>query len=259
MFDLSGKVAIVTGGGSGIGEAICHTMARQGTHVCLLDVNVEQARRVQADIVAEGGRATVFPCDVGDQQAVEAVFAEIHQHHGAIDILVNNAGIAHIGTVETTTEEDMDRLYRVNVKGVYNGMKAAVPYMKAQGGGSIVNLASVVSTVGIPDRFAYMMSKGAVMTMTFSVATDYLNDNIRCNCVAPARVHTPFVDGFLKQNYPGREQEMFDTLSKTQPVGRMGRPEEVATLVLYLAADESSFITGAILPIDGGFLTLHPA
>ncbi len=258
MFDLSGKVAIVTGGGSGIGEAICHALARHGAHVCILDVNVEQAQRVRADIEAVEGRATVFRCDVGDQQAVEAVFSQIHQHYDSIDILVNNAGIAHIGTVETTTEEDMDRVFRVNVKGVYNGMKMAAPYMKAQGGGSIVNLASVVSTVGIPDRFAYMMSKGAVMTMTFSMATDYLNDNIRCNCVAPARVHTPFVDGYLKQHYPGREQEMFDKLSKTQPIGRMGRPEEIATLVLYLASDESSFITGANIPIDGGFLTLHP-
>ena len=258
MFDLSGKVATVTGGGSGIGEAICHALARQGADVCILDVNVEQARRVEADIKAEGGHATVYQCDVGDQQAVEAVFAEIHQHHGSIDILVNNAGIAHIGTVETTTEAEMDRIYRVNVKGVYNGMKAVVPYMKAQGGGNIINLASIVSTIGLPDRFAYMMSKGAVMTMTYSVATDYLQDNIRCNCVAPARVHTPFVDSYLKQHYPGREQEMFDKLSKTQPIGRMGRPEEVATLVLYLASDEAGFITGANLPIDGGFLTLHP-
>ncbi len=258
MFDLSGKIAIVTGGGSGIGEAICHALARHGAHVCILDVNVEQAQRVRADIEAGEGRATVFRCDVGDQQAVEAVFSQIHQHYGSIDILVNNAGIAHIGTVETTTEEDMDRVFRVNVKGVYNGMKMAAPYMKAQGGGSIVNLASTVSTVGIANRFAYSMSKGAVMTMTFSMATDYLNDNIRCNCVAPARVHTPFVDGYLKQHYPGREQEMFDKLSKTQPIGRMGRPEEIATLVLYLASDESSFITGANIPIDGGFLTLHP-
>ena len=179
MFDLSGKVAIVTGGGSGIGEAICRALARHGAQVCILDVNVEQAQRVRADIVAGEGRATVFRCDVGDQQAVEAVFSQIHQHDGSIDILVNNAGIAHIGTVETTTEEDMDRIFRVNVKGVYNGMKMAAPYMKAQGGGSIVNLASTVSTVGIPNRFAYSMSKGAVMTMTFSMATDYLNDNIR--------------------------------------------------------------------------------
>lgn len=256
MFDLSGKVAIVTGGGSGIGEAICHALARHGAHVCILDIDREQAERVQAAIGA--GKASVFRCDVGDQQAVEAVFAQIYQDYGSIDVLVNNAGIAHIGTVETTTEEDLDRIFRVNVKGVYNGMKMAVPYMKAQGGGSIINLASIVSTVGIPDRFAYSMSKGAVMTMTFSVATDYLNDHIRCNCVAPARVHTPFVDHYLTQHYPGREQEMYETLSKTQPIGRMGRPEEIATLVLYLASDESRFITGANLPIDGGFLTLHP-
>lgn len=258
MFDLSGKVAVVTGGGSGIGEAICHALARQGAHVCILDVNIEGARRVQEDIVSQQGQATVLPCDVGNQQAVEAVFSQIHEHYGSVDILVNNAGIAHIGTVETTTDEDMDRLFRVNVKGVYNCMKMAVPYMKEQGGGSIVNLASTVSTIGIPDRFAYMMTKGAVMTMTFSVATDYLNDGIRCNCIAPARVHTPFVDGYLKKHYPGREQEMFEHLSKTQPIGRMGRPEEIATLVLYLASDESGFITGSNIPIDGGFMNLRP-
>lgn len=258
MFDLSGKVAIVTGGGSGIGEAICHTLARHGARVCIVDIDVEQAQRVQAGIAAGEGRAAVFRCDVGDQQAVEAVFAQVHRDYGSIDVLVNNAGIAHIGTVETTTEDDMDRVFRVNVKGVYNGMKVAVPYMKAQGGGSIINLASVVSTAGIPGRFAYSMSKGAVMTMTYSVATDYLADHIRCNCVAPARVHTPFVDRYLKQHYPGREQEMFDTLAKTQPIGRMGRPEEIAALVLYLASDEASFVTGANVPIDGGFLTLHP-
>ncbi len=256
MFDLSGKVAIVTGGGSGIGEAICHALARHGAHVCILDIDLEQARRVQADVGAE--RATVYPCDVGRQEAVEAVFAQIHQQHGSIDVLVNNAGIAHIGTVETTTEEDMDRIFEVNVKGVYNGMKMAVPYMKAQGGGSIINLASIVSTVGIPDRFAYSMSKGAVLTMTLSVATDYLDDHIRCNCVAPARVHTPFVDHYLAQHYPGREEEMYDKLSKTQPIGRMGRPEEIASLVLYLASDESRFVTGSNFPIDGGVVTLHP-
>lgn len=257
MFDLGGKVAVVTGGGRGIGRAICHVLARNGAAVCLLDIDAAQAEVVRDEIRAEGGQAAAYACDVGDQQQVLAVFAQLHAEHGRLDVLVNNAGIAHIGTVEETTEEDMDRVYRVNVKGVYNGIKAAIPYMKAAGGGSIVNLASIVSSVGLADRFAYGMSKGAVLTMTYSVAKDYLAYGIRCNSVAPARVHTPFVDGYLRQHYPGREQEMFDRLSKTQPIGRMGRPDEVAALVLYLASDEAAFVTGTNYPIDGGFLTLN--
>jgi NAD(P)-dependent dehydrogenase (short-subunit alcohol dehydrogenase family) len=176
---------------------------------------------------------------------------------GRIDILVNSAGIAHIGKLETTSEADLDRVYQVNVKGVYNTMHEVIGPMKKQGGGVILNIASVASTVGIADRFAYSMSKGAVLTMSYSVAKDYLHDHIRCNCISPARVHTAFVDGFLKANYPGKEQEMFEKLSRTQPIGRMGKPDEVAALALYLCSDESSFVTGTNYPIDGGFLTLN--
>lgn len=149
----------------------------------------------------------------------------------------------------------MDRLFAVNVKGVYNCLRSAVGTMKGRGG-VILNLASVASMLGIPDRFAYGMTKGAVLTMTYSVATDYVRQGIRCNSIAPGRVHTPFVDGFIARNYPGREEEMFEALSRTQPIGRMGRPEEVAALALFLCSDDASFITGANYPIDGGFVNL---
>jgi 2-keto-3-deoxy-L-fuconate dehydrogenase len=179
---------------------------------------------------------------------------------------VNSAGVSHIGTVESTSEEDMDRLYKVNVKGVYNCLRAGIAVMRRGGseeggggvkGGVIVNMCSIAATVGIPDRFAYSMTKGAVYSMTLSVAKDYLKEQIRCNCISPARVHTPFVDGFLKKNYPGKEAEMFEKLSKTQPIGRMAKPEEIAGLILYLCSDEASFITGCDYPIDGGFIKLN--
>jgi NAD(P)-dependent dehydrogenase (short-subunit alcohol dehydrogenase family) len=176
---------------------------------------------------------------------------------GKIDILVNNAGIAHVGNVEKTKSEDFDRIYNVNVKGVYNCLYATIPMMKLNGGGVILNLASIAAVVGLSDRFAYSMSKGAIAAMTLSIAKDYLHENIRCNSISPARVHTPFVDGFISKNYPGREAEMFDKLSKSQPIGRMGKPDEIAALVLYLCSDEASFITGNDYPIDGGFIKLN--
>ena len=159
--------------------------------------------------------------------------------------------------MEQTEPEDLDKVYDVNVKGVYHCLVEGVVAMK-QGGGSIVNMASIASSIGIPDRFAYSMSKGAVLMMTRSVACDYLKDSIRCNCISPARVHTPFVDRFLEKNYPGREAEMMKNLSATQPIGRMGQPDEIASLAVYLASDESSFVTGSDYEIDGGFLNLKP-
>ena len=256
MSRLNGKVAIVTGGGSGIGEAISIRFAEEGASVAILDMNMENANAVVEKISAGGGTAKAFSCNVADSENVKDIFAEVEKAFGGITTLVNNAGIAHIGKVHETEPEDLDKIYNVNIKGVYNCLHYAVKSFLKNGGGAIVNMASVASTIGIPDRFAYSTSKGAVFTMTKSVAVDYLNDNIRCNCISPARVHTPFVDGYLAKTYPGQEKEMFEKLSKTQPIGRMGKPEEIASLALFLASDEAAFITGADYLIDGGFNNL---
>jgi len=253
---LNGKLAIVTGGASGIGRAIAQTFAAHGAAVHILDLNEESAKAVARDIVNTGGSAMAHRCDVTDGADVKEVFGKILRD-GRIDILVNNAGVAHVGNLEQTTEEDLDRLYRVNVKGVYNCMHACIASMKEHGGGVILNMASVAASVGIADRFAYSMTKGAVLAMTYSAAKDYATHKIRVVSISPARVHTPFVDGFLRENYPGREQEMFDKLSATQPIGRMGTPQEVADLALYLCSDEAAFATGTDYPIDGGFLRLN--
>jgi 2-keto-3-deoxy-L-fuconate dehydrogenase len=247
------KNVIVTGGASGIGLAIVKRFVASGAHVHVLEVNKVNAEKNLAEF---GDQVTFHQCDVSDTGQVKSVVDNIVKER-SIDILINNAGIAHIGNVENTLPEDMDRLYAVNIKGVYNCMHYVVPHMKNSGGGVILNMASIASTVGILDRFAYSMTKGAVLTMTLSVAKDFLNDNIRCNCISPARIHTPFVDGFLKDNYPGKEDEIFDKLSKTQPIGRMGQPEEVAALAYFLCSDEASFLTGTDYPIDGGFIKLN--
>ncbi len=253
MFSLKTKKAVVTGGGSGIGQAIAVLLAKQGAEVHILELGEEQAAATLTQIHEAGGTAYAHVCNVAMQSDVMHVFSQI----GAIHILVNNAGIAHVGKADTTSEEDFDRIMQVNVKGVYNCLHAGIPRLREAGGGSIINMTSIASIVGIPDRFAYSTAKGAVRAMTLSVAKDYLADNIRCNCISPARVHTPFVDGFLAKNYPDNRDEMFEKLSRTQPIGRMGRPDEVAALALYLCSDEASFVTGCDYPIDGGFTTLN--
>ena len=255
MFRLDNKTAIITGGGSGIGKAIATVFAQQGAAVHIFDMDEPGATNVVNEITAAGGKAQFYKCDVSKQAEVQQIVDAI-AGNGTIDILINNAGIAHIGTADSTAETDFDRLVNVNVKGVYNCLHTVIPHMK-QNGGSILNMASIASLVGIPDRFAYSMTKGAVVGMTLSVAKDYLKYNIRCNCISPARVHTPFVDGFISKNYPGKEQEMFEKLSKTQPIGRMGKPEEIGYLALYLCSNEASFITGCDYPIDGGFVKLN--
>lgn len=255
-FSLKNKTAIITGGGSGIGKAISKTLAEQGALIHILELNVDNAETTKKEIEANGGKAEVHQCNVVNQKEVISVVAAIEKK-SSIDILINNAGIAHVGNVENTPEDAMDRVYNVNVKGGYNCIYAVIPFMKKKGSGVIINMASIASSVGISDRFAYSMSKGAALTMTYSVAKDYVKDGIRCNCISPARVHTPFVDGFIKDNYPGQEDEMFEKLSQTQPIGRMGLPEEVANLALYLCSDEASFVTGTDFPIDGGFIKLN--
>lgn len=252
---LDGRTAIVTGAASGIGRAIAIRFANAGARVGVLDIDESAAEFVAREIVDGGGAAAAVRCDVTLEPNVTSAFDAIQSRFGPLDVLVTSAGVAHIGNLEHTTEADLDRVYAVNVKGVYHSLKAGVAAMKGQGG-AILNIASIASSVGIADRFAYSMSKGAVLTMTYSVARDYIHERIRCNCVAPARIHTPFVDGYLARNYPGREQEMFEQLSRTQPIGRMGEPEEVAELALFLCSDAASFITGSNFPIDGGFVSL---
>jgi 2-keto-3-deoxy-L-fuconate dehydrogenase len=255
-FRLDGKVAVITGAASGIGRAIAQRFARQGAAVRIVDLEENAAKAAAQEIVACGGDAKAYACDVSDHGGAKQVFDKLARQE-RLDILVNNAGVSHIGTVETTTEADFDRLFSINVKGVYNCIYAAIGHMKSQGGGVILNMASIAGTAALADRFAYSMSKGAVVAMTYSVAKDYLAHKIRCNCISPARVHTPFVDGYLRKNYPGREQEMFQKLSASQPIGRMGEPEEVAALALFLCSDEAGFITGTDYPIDGGFFNLR--
>lgn len=255
-FNLKNKVAIVTGGGSGIGKAISKTFANQNAQVHILDFNKEDGEATAQEILKDGGTAKFHFCDVSNQKNVNEVIQKINKKH-TIDILINNAGIAHIGNIEEVEEADLDRLYNVNIKGVYNCAKACISIFKKNKRGVIINMASIASSVGIDDRFAYSMTKGAVLTMTYSIAKDYVADGVRCNCISPGRVHTPFVDGFIKKNYPDNVDEMFDKLSKTQPIGRMGKPEEIANLALYLCSDEASFITGTDFPIDGGFIKLN--
>ena len=254
---LKDRVAIVTGGGSGIGWAICERFAAEGAAVAVLDINEDQARQTADLITTAGGSALPIPCDVSSAQSVNLAFERVLDAHHRLDILVNNAGIAQIGTLESTSEEDFQRIFEVNVKSVFLCMKAALPPMLAAGGGVICNLASIAANLGVAERFGYSMTKGAVRTMTLQVAKDYIGRNIRCNCICPARVHTPFVDGYLAKHYPGREDEMFEKLSGYQPVGRMARPDEIAALAAYLCSDEASFISGNAVDIDGGVMRLR--
>lgn len=257
MFSLLGKNAVITGAGSGIGQAIANTFAENGAEVRILELRKEAAEETLNQIQSKGGTSKIFTGNVSNQKEMTGLMQRIIKEDGKIDILVNCAGIAHVGKLDQTNEEDFDRIYNVNVKGIYNCMYAVIGQMLKQHHGIILNMASVASSVGIVDRFAYSMSKGAVLTMTLSVAKDYIDKNIRCNCISPARVHTPFVDGFLTKNYPGKEKEMFEKLSRTQPIGRMAEPKEVAAVALFLCSDEAGFITGCDYPVDGGFIKLN--
>ncbi len=246
-------IAVVTGAGSGIGRATALQLASDGYDIRIFEVSADAAGETLGLIQKAGGTGAIQTVDVSNTESVRAAFAGLPR----LDVLVNNAGIAHIGNVLNTTPEDLDRLYQINVRGAYHCLHFGIPIMLKNGGGSIVNLASIASKVGIPDRFAYSMSKGAVFSMTLSVARDFVDKGIRCNCVCPARVHTPFVDGFIAKNYPGQEAEMFAKLSAGQPIGRMGEPQEIATLIAFLCSSKAAFITGSAYDIDGGFTLLR--
>jgi len=254
MFSLKGKSAVVTGAGSGIGQAIALALAKQGAFVDVLEIDGQAAGETVEQIRSAGGQAEATQCDVADHSQVQDVFDALGQARGGLDCLVNNAGIAHVGNITDTSEADFDRVMSVNLKGVFNCLKGGVRQMLKSEGGSIVNIASTVATMAINDRLAYSTSKGGVLAMTYSVAKDYLHDNIRCNAIQPGRIHTPFVDGFIAENYPDNQKEMFRKLSDYQPVGRMGKPEEVAVMAVFLCSDEASFITGTPFPVDGGTL-----
>jgi len=255
-FRLDNKVAVVTGGASGIGQAIAQTFAEHGASIRIVDLNGEGAQKTAERITQHGGSATAHVCNIVDEAQAKKVFQEIFQL-SRVDILITSAGIAHVGRLDNTSDEDFERVFRVNVLGTHHALRQTVPAMVKQGGGVILNMASIAGSAGLEDRYAYSMSKGAVLSMTYSVARDYLSHNIRCNSISPARVHTPFVDGFIKKNYPGKEVEAFAKLSASQPIGRMAQPGEVAMLALYLCSDEASFITGTDYPLDGGFFKLR--
>ncbi|WP_111671003.1 SDR family NAD(P)-dependent oxidoreductase [Algoriphagus litoralis] len=250
---MQSKNILITGGASGIGLAMVRKFASEGCHVFFIDTNHTEGTKLQIEEHEKGLSVKFLEGSIASFDEVQRLIQHIP---GKLDVLINNAGISHIGKVENTSEADFDRLFQVNVKGMFNCIKAALPKLKENGGGSILNMCSVAATIGIPDRFAYSMTKGATLSMTLSVARDYVADGIRCNCLSPGRVHTPFVDGFLAKNYPGQEKEMFDKLAATQPIGRMGTPEEIAELAYFISSEAGGFITGSNFNIDGGFMGL---
>lgn len=253
MFRLDNKTAFITGAGSGIGEEMARLFAAQGARVVVADLGAEAGERVAGEIRGAGGAARVQPLDVTDDDAFRAALEQTALQDGALDILVNNAGIGLVANVEETTDEDFDRLLAVNVKGVFHGCKHAVPLMMRQGRGNIINMGSVAGLVAVARRFAYCATKGAVVAMTRQLAMDYVDRGIRANCICPGTVETPFVEGYLRKYHAGQIEETRAQLHARQPVGRMGRPDEIARAALYLASDDSAFVTGSILTIDGGW------
>jgi NAD(P)-dependent dehydrogenase (short-subunit alcohol dehydrogenase family) len=259
MNKLENKIAIVTGGGKGIGRAISLRFASESANVAIWEKDLDAAKQTTKEICDLGGSATAIECEISDKNSVSNALQKTLNELGTPTHLVNNAGIAHVGTATTTTEEDFDRVMKVNTKGLFLCLHTLIPVLVNNGGGVILNLASIASRLGIADRFAYSASKGAVLAMTLSVAKDYVNKGIRCNCLCPGRVHTPFVDGFLEKYYPDQNDrdQKFTELSKYQPIGRMGEPEEIASLATFLCSEEASFITGGAYDVDGGTMTLR--
>ena len=247
---MNNKTILITGGASGIGLALVEKFTTEGSNVYFIDSNGLLGRQVEKEFQEKGKSVTFLEVDIREESQVQRAIQSIPSK---LDVLINNAGISHIGNLASTTLADFERLFAVNVSGMFLCSQAALPKLIEEGGGSILNMCSVAATMGIPDRFAYSMTKGATLSMTLSIARDYVNQGIRCNCISPGRVHTPFVDGFLAKNYPGKEQEMFEKLAATQPIGRMGTPTEIAELAYFISSDAGKFITGSNFTIDGGF------
>ena len=259
MNKLQNKVAIITGGGRGIGKAIALRFAKEGAKIAIWEKDTTAGREVAEEITSSGGLVTLIECDITDSQNVESSLQKTIQTIGKPTHLINNAGIAHVGSVTDTSEEDFDLVMKVNTKGMFLCLKRVLPVMKEQGNGVILNMASIASRLGISERFAYSASKGAVLAMTLSVAKDFVDQGIRCNCICPGRVHTPFVDGFLDKYYPEEieKKQKFEELSKYQPIGRMGNPQEIASLATFICSEDASFITGVAYDVDGGTMTLR--
>ena len=254
MFRLDGKAALVTGAGSGIGREISLLFAKQGAVVALGDIDEAAADRVAGEIEGAGGQAFPVALDVTDRASARAAVSAVADRQGRLDVLVNNAGIGMVGNLLETEPDGFHRLMAVNVDGVYHCSQAAVAQMLAQEprGGAIVNIASIAGMVAVARRFAYCATKGAVISMTQSTAMDYVEQNIRCNCICPGTVETPFVEAYLQKYHAGEIEETRQALHARQPIGRMGRPDEIAPLALYLASDEAAYVTGAQMVIDGG-------
>jgi len=242
-FCLSGKTALITGGGSGIGAAICQEFARAGARILVGDIDADAAERVRDTLP----NATSIKIDVSSIEEVKRIASSIDH----LDILVNNAGIGLVGDIERTAPDDFDRVLRVNVNSVYYMTQAFLPYL-LRNRGSIVNIASVAGLVGIKQRFAYCASKGAVVAMTRQLSVDYPQE-LRVNCICPGTIDSPFVAGYLAKSHPGEEDVMREQLKARQPVGRLGRPDEVASLARYMCSPEADFMQGAVLSLDGGW------
>ena len=255
MFRLDGKRAFITGAGSGIGEAIARLFAQQGAQVIIADLQSDAAQRVTNSIIESGGVANSLILDVADEVQVCKGFADVANQYGRLDILVNNAGVSHVGNILETSFEDWERVMSVNAGGVFLCAREGVRQMLAQSpvGGVIINMSSVVATIGVDRRLPYSASKGAVLALTRSIAIDFVTQGIRCNAICPGTVQTPFVEGYLARNFAGHEDEVRQQLHARQPIGRMGTPDEIASAALYLASDEAAFVTGSALVIDGGW------
>lgn len=251
MFSLAEKTALVTGAGSGIGASIAEVFAAAGAEVVVTDVQAATAEAEAARLTERGYRAWSWPLDVTDEAACRRAADEVNRRAGRLDLLVNNAGIGHVGKLLQTAPADFERLWSVNVLGIYRVIRVFLPGMLERRRGNIINVASIAGLVGVRDRLAYTTTKSAVVGLTRALALDHARDGIRCNCLCPGRVETPFVTAMIAQ-YPDPVRARAD-MESTQAIGRMAQPKEIAAAALYLASDEAGSVTGTALVVDGGW------